>query len=416
MQIHNKPLWERRLVLYFSLCAVVIVISHLVFSYFNLLHTDVESARYMLSAMIQSEAAIVAIVVTLSLVVVQLAAQSYSARVIEVFRRAPDLWILIGIYGIAIFYGLGVLKLIEMANPQLNSLSNLEHEIAFSFYLGVFSYVALVPYIWKMFDMVKPSDVFEIISGKITKKNILAAIREGEEQSDESDPIQPIIDVIHASLMKYDPNTVREGLRALGGAVENIFKNEAFGKDEDEKVSKHVFSHITRIGKLVASKEDEASTIEVINNLYKCGIIATDRKFESIAKHVAISLREIGKVAAKQKLEKAVSRVAISLGGIGEAAAEQELKYTSWFIAVNLGDVGEAAAKEELADAAFMIATSLREIGEITVKLKLINAASQATESLQKLLIASKEHGLVEVSQIAELSLNQMNIALGRLE
>lgn len=89
------------------------IIGYLAFSFVlsdNVLHTDVDSARYMLSALIQSEAAIVALVVTLSLVAVQLAAQSYSARVIEVFRKAPDLWILMGIYGIAIFYGLGVLK------------------------------------------------------------------------------------------------------------------------------------------------------------------------------------------------------------------------------------------------------------------------------------------------------------------
>ena len=87
-----------------------------------------------------------ALVVTLSLVAVQLAAQSYSARVIEVFRRAPDLWILILIYGIANYYGLGVLKLIEKANPALNSLSNLEVYVAISYYLGVFAFVALVPY------------------------------------------------------------------------------------------------------------------------------------------------------------------------------------------------------------------------------------------------------------------------------
>lgn len=113
-------LWLRRLAFYSSLGAVVILASHIAFSYFNLLHTDVDSARYMLSALVQSEAAIVALVVTLSLVAVQLAAQSYSARVIEVFRRTPDLWILMGIYGIAIFYGLGVLKLIEKVNPTVN--------------------------------------------------------------------------------------------------------------------------------------------------------------------------------------------------------------------------------------------------------------------------------------------------------
>lgn len=131
MQILKTSLWARLLALYSILGAGVIVILHVVFSYFGFLHTDVDSARYMLSALVQSEAAIVALVVTLSLVAVQLAAQSYSARVIEVFRRAPDLWILMGIYGIAIFYGLGVLKLIERANPQLCAeeyicLSNLE--------------------------------------------------------------------------------------------------------------------------------------------------------------------------------------------------------------------------------------------------------------------------------------------------
>lgn len=87
---NDTSLWARRLALYSSLYVLVIG-SHLFFSKFDWWHTDVDSARYMLSALIQSEAAIVALVVTLSLVAVQLAAQAYSARVIEVFRRTPDL-------------------------------------------------------------------------------------------------------------------------------------------------------------------------------------------------------------------------------------------------------------------------------------------------------------------------------------
>lgn len=148
----NTSLRARRLALYFGFGVVIIAIMHVVFSYFGFLHTDVDSARYMLSALIQSEAAIVALVVTLSLVAVQLAAQAYSARVIEVFSRAPDLWILMGIYGIAIFYGLGVLKMIETANPQLCDtdfigLSNLEGHIAF-FSTSLISLVA-IPFLLK---------------------------------------------------------------------------------------------------------------------------------------------------------------------------------------------------------------------------------------------------------------------------
>lgn len=131
----NEPKWRNRLTLYFLIFLLIYIIFNSIFSYLGLLHTDVDSVRYMLSALVQSEAAIVAIVITLSLVAVQLAASSYSARVIEVFKKTPDLWILIGIYGFAIFWGLGVVKLVERANPELNSLSNLENFISSSYFL-----------------------------------------------------------------------------------------------------------------------------------------------------------------------------------------------------------------------------------------------------------------------------------------
>lgn len=69
-----KPIlknWLYGIAFYF----IPFIIGYLAFSLVlsdNVLHTDVDSARYMLSALIQSEAAIVALVVTLSLVAVQL--------------------------------------------------------------------------------------------------------------------------------------------------------------------------------------------------------------------------------------------------------------------------------------------------------------------------------------------------------
>jgi hypothetical protein len=266
----NDPKWLNRLTLYFVLGAVVVLASHLVFSYSGFLYTDVDSARYMLSALVQSEAAIVALVVTLSLVAVQLAAQSYSARVIEVFRRTPDLWILMGIYGIAIFYGLGVLKLIE--NPLVGRLSNLEGQVSFAYYLGVFAFVALVPYIWKILDMLKPSTVINMLAEKITKQSILYAIGDSTQPNVENDPIQPIIDIVHGALMKYDYATVKDGLRAIGKRADNTFESGTFETDEEVKISKLIVDHLTRVGKLATIKEDEDSTVEVITNLHKIGM------------------------------------------------------------------------------------------------------------------------------------------------
>jgi hypothetical protein len=178
MQSNDISRWARGLIIYFSLFIAVMVALHVSFSYFSFLHTDVDSARDMLSTLIQGEFTVVTLVITLSLVAVQLMAQSYSPRVIETFRRTPDLWILIVIYGFAIFSGLLELKLIEKVNPLINNLSNLEWYVTFSYYFGVFAFVALVPYFWKTFKLLKPSNVIDMLAEDITMENILNATEE----------------------------------------------------------------------------------------------------------------------------------------------------------------------------------------------------------------------------------------------
>lgn len=108
-----RHLWAARLIVYFTCLAAVVPVCFYLFRYFNLFHTDADSARYMLSAMVQSQAAIVAIVVSLTLIAIQLTASAYSPRVIDIFKKNPDMWILLGCYGVSIFYGFIVLKLVE---------------------------------------------------------------------------------------------------------------------------------------------------------------------------------------------------------------------------------------------------------------------------------------------------------------
>ncbi len=79
-----------------------------------------DNERYLISALVQSLAATIALVITLSLVAVQLAAQSYSARVIDVYKNNPDMWILLSIYIVVIFYGLGLLKVIDIGVAGIN--------------------------------------------------------------------------------------------------------------------------------------------------------------------------------------------------------------------------------------------------------------------------------------------------------
>ena len=235
----------------------------------------------MLSALVQTEAAIIAIVITLSLVAVQLAASSYSARIIKVFRRNPDLWILIGIYGIAIFFGLSVLKLIDNFN-----IYDIGKFVTFAFYLGFYAYVSLIFYILNILNLLKPSTIIKKLCGEITKNNILLAIE--DEKISEIDPIQPIIDIVLSSLMKYDIETVRNGLTAIGDRTKFILENEELELEEEFKISVFIIeSHLTNMGKIAASRKDVASTIELINSLHKIGMITVEQEYNTIMRKVA---------------------------------------------------------------------------------------------------------------------------------
>ncbi len=397
-------LWLRRLTRYSSLGAAVIIILHIIFSYLGFLHTDVDSARYMLSALVQGEAAIVALVVTLSLVAVQLAASSYSARVIEVFRRTPDLWILMGIYGVAIFYGLGVLKMIERANPQVNSLSNLEGQVAFSYYLGVFAFVAMVPYIWKTLEMLKPSTVINMLAEGITKESILSANASDRwgEINVEKDPTQPIIDIVRIALMKYDIETIRDGLGAVRKHAEYILRNENIEKNEEEKILQHLFVHLLRFGELSASKYNDESTWIAIDNMTKIGIVTVEQKLEGAAFFATVSLMRVGGSAAKHKLEGATIGVAKSFRDIGKTAIEQRLEIVAMETVSSLKLIGEVAAKQKLKVATEEIVISIIRIGRVLTEYKLVSEIPDVSLSLKEMGKVAAENDHIKAADVAQ--------------
>jgi hypothetical protein len=261
----------------------------------------------------------------LSLVAVQLAAQSYSARVIEVFRRTPDLWILMGIYGIAIFYGLGVLKMIE--NPLVGRMSNLEAPVSFAYYLGVFAFVALVPYILNILKLLEPSTIINILAERITNESILDAIDEKQEKSEERDTILPIVDIIRTSIRNFDSETVTYGLKVIEDRFQYIFKNDRFENVEKEIIAESFFIKLDRLGRLAANIEDEDSTMAIVENINKLGRLSAEHKFG---------------IATKWAL--------ISLVDLITASKEHKLKGTEWFATIYLKEIEKIAREHGLED------------------------------------------------------------------
>jgi hypothetical protein len=440
MSFESRHLWTARLFVYGFLLLLVILVGTILFTHFNLFHTDVNSARYMLSALVQSQAAIVAIVITLTLIAVQLTASAYSPRVIDIFKKNPDMWILLGCYGVSIFYGFIVLKLVEgefVSQSAIWSLGcvsiSFESYVSLAYWLGAFTFVALFPYMLNIISLLKPESVIKRLAVEITKAKIL---------NSKEDPIQPIVDIIHGSIMKYDSETTRVGLKTATDQVIEIMK--IMGTDDEIDISRHFCNHLKRVGRLAISKEDEESTIAVIENFGNFAKSGAKKRLDGATREAADSLGEVGRTAAKKSLGFEASRAAESLGEVGEAAAEKGLVgatfsavsslipigivameegfegvtlqtagslgavgkaaaeigfgYVTLQAVVSLGDFGEAAAEKGFEDAVWQVAWSLGAIGRAATKKGLEETTQKAAWSLGKVGRTAVERGFLDAA------------------
>jgi hypothetical protein len=421
----DKPLWPNRIA-YYSLIFMVIFsiffgihsiittlhsisdmlsfifhIQNPIFSQYNATELSnngfYDNERYLLSALVQSLAAVIALVITLSLVAVQLAAQSYSARVIDVYKRNPDMWILLGIYIITIFYGLGLIKIVGLGVSGIN----MEGAIFAAYFMGFFAFVCLVPYMLKTLDLLKPSTVIKLLAEEITKENILEYL-ENSDEVDEKDPVQSIIDIINSSLDRNDYETVKNGLKAIRNSAIPILENAYFLKDKEDKVTSHIFQHIERFGIQTTKKDNEDSTLAAIQSLDKMGTKAIEQKLGDASIMVSLSLGKIGVEAAKQKLDKATSEAVKALGNMGDEIVNVELEIASWASVSNIEKIGIKAAEQGFKDVIWDTSKELGRVGTKTAEKEYRAATEKAVDALEKIGIISIEQELEwEASRIA---------------
>ena len=391
---YNRKLWTTRIFVYGFLLLLVIFVGAILFAKFNLFHTDTISARYMLSALVQSQAAIVAIVITLTLIAVQLTASAYSPRVVDIFKKNPDMWLLLGCYGVSIFYGFIVLKLVEGAEGGAVSQSaiwtlgfisiSFESCVSLAYWLGAFTFIALFPYMMNIIGLLQPESVIKRLAIKITKDNIL---------NSEEDPIQPIMDIIHGSIMKYDIETTRVGLKAVTDQVIEIIDS-----DTEREISKLFCEHLVRAGRLAISREDEGSTVEVIKNLENFGKSTADRSLESGTVQAIEFLGAVGIAAVKRGLEVSPLLAAMSLGVVGRHAVENRLEDATSQVASSIYSVGEKATEKGLEDVTSEAARSLRDVGIDAAGNRLKSATLQAVKCLGFVGKASAEKGFKDAT------------------
>jgi len=366
--------------------------------YFDTFEIDNNSARYLLSALVQSQAAIIAIVVTMTLVAVQLTASAYSPRVIDIFKNDHVMWLLLVWYGLSMFFGLFVLEMTgsNYSNPNPWCIAvSLESCVFLAYLMGILAFAGLFWHVGNVITLLKPENIIKKLSGGITRESVLKFIRPEEKQngnqteSAKNDPVQPIVDIIHGAVMKYDIATTRVGLKAI---TEKAI--EVIHSDYEGETAGHFCAHLERIGKLTVSREDGESVIKVIESLDTFGKSTAEKGLERAAVRVAKSLGGVGTASAEKGLERAAMRAAKSLEVVGKAAAEKELERATLQVAGSLGDIGKASAEKELEYVASQAAGSLGVVGIFAAEEGLTDTTEHAVRSLGHVGKLAERNGL----------------------
>jgi len=299
---------------------------------------SVDSARYLLSAIAQAQAAVIALVVTLTLIAVQLASQTYSPRVMDLFKKHLFFWLLLLLYIVSILYDVIVLGTVD---KEMNYL--LGHRISFAILLAGLAFFALFPYTFDVINHLKPENVIRKMIEKINRKEFVDKINKTVEEKreenkeykydprdlkEDDDKIIPVVDIIKRAIKEDDLTTSRVGIRELENLFEEIFSLE-YSKGNEAKLVRHFCYHFEKIADRAAFREDEDSVAEVCYALEKIGKMIGNKGLDNATKHALESLGKIVLDAGERKLFYATNISVDSLGEISVVATEKELKETT---------------------------------------------------------------------------------------
>lgn len=279
-----------RITYYSILLFIIVSVLHFLSISIGREHIDPDSARYLLSTVIQSEATIFALVVTLSLIAVQQTASSYSIRTIEIFKSSKinfDFYLVLTLYILIITYSLWVLK--QIATIKKGVLLQFEHVILFkhfdlnievAYILAIYAFSILILYTIHTLDLLKPSKIVQLLADEFDFK----FKQQLDNKYKESDnPINQLEHIIYNSLASHDFITAKYGIIKIQNSLSSLQANNSIEINDDNKTIENLIHSHKKIGKYTIFQGDQDSTIEVLKNFNLIVKICIDKQPKGIS-------------------------------------------------------------------------------------------------------------------------------------
>jgi hypothetical protein len=247
-------LMKRCLFFFFTYCAIILVCGGLI-SHFNVYPISNQNESNLLSTIIQSQAGILAIVITLSLVTIQITASQYSSTIVDYIKRHPDFWILLVVYTISIFYGLIILKTLDIEGVETFLGIPYASYVSLEFGITIYTFVILVIFVKSSTDLLKANSIINEISHYIDKKSIMS----------QDENFNLYFTILESSILKNDLEVSTYGLIKINGIINPILRDST--DEELQKICQSFFEKLTNIQILSVNSNLDQITL-LIENCY----------------------------------------------------------------------------------------------------------------------------------------------------
>jgi len=275
---------------------------------------SIDSARYLLSALAQTQGAIVAIVISLTIVAVQVSSQAYSLRITDLLLKYEFFWLLLFLYGVSIVYDVILLNRINDGN-----IGMLGAEVNASILMASIIFWALFPYAKKTMERLRPQTIIQILG-----RRILASGR-GVFDANRREGILPLFDITKKAIRVDDIATARDGIYKLEEVCTKILA-EPLNERAEKETSEYFFEQYQRTAKFAFMQNDIDSVSEISRSLQKIANNITGKRL-SVERSLCVvtvgeKLADMGSLATEKRWEDMLGFVATSLSDLCVNCAE----------------------------------------------------------------------------------------------
>jgi hypothetical protein len=354
-------LFIKRLSIYICfliLAVLVVALSHSIICNGQMLADNVRAS---LSVLVQTQGAIIAIVITLTLVVVQITATTSSAQLAHyVIRKNPDVWLLLLSYIIAILYGLWVLGDLTLAtggglDNQIVA-SESRNYIFLAYALGAFTLAILIPYTLRMTNFLRPDYLLKELSREISDEGALKP----------SESFLLFVDLLQVSAVHHNFSLVDSGFNQFTHRIKQFIDDEDSKKSKEEL--ERICYYVMRLGQVSADAGNDTSILDIVRKMREIGEYSVTKKQTLATTYVIRTLFFVTKSAIEHKQYMSSQIGVNSIGLIGKLAEENDLFESANYAIEKLQELGPFAAHSQMVWATTQVGDELAGIGKVAVE------------------------------------------------